>query len=139
MINQKFECKAPEQLPAIAQKLIATGKLKGIVAFYGAMGAGKTTLIKEICHQSGVDENVSSPTFSLVNEYMTDKGETIYHFDFYRIKNIDEALDMGVEEYFGSGNLCLIEWPEKIEQLLDTGHTVIRIDVAGNNRMISIQ
>lgn len=139
MNNEKFECKSLEELPAVAKQLAETGKLNGIVAFYGTMGAGKTTLIKAICQQLGVDENVSSPTFSLVNEYMTDNGETIYHFDFYRIKNIEEALDMGVEEYFGSGNLCLIEWPEKIEQLLDVGHTVIRIDTSGNHRIISIQ
>ena len=82
------------------------------------MAAGKTTFIKAICAQKGVREPVSSPTFSLVNEYEGEKGELIYHFDFYRIENEAEALDMGVLEYFGSGHLCLIEWPSKVAGLL---------------------
>ena len=135
----KLVANSLDDLELLAKHLVSLFGEHKVIAFYGEMGAGKTTLIKSICKALGSKDTVSSPTFSLVNEYKYGDEKHIYHFDFYRIKNIDEALDMGVEEYFGSGNLCLIEWPEKIEQLLDTGHTVIRIDVAGNNRMISIQ
>lgn len=105
------------QLPEIAAKLIETSKSR-VLLFYGKMGVGKTTLIKEIAKQLGVEERVSSPTFSLVNEYLATNGETIYHFDFYRIKDADEALDFGIEEYFSSQAWCLIEWPEKVKNLL---------------------
>jgi len=89
-----------------------------VVAFYGKMGAGKTTFIKSLCKVLGSDDVVTSPTFAIVNEYTDGKGKPIYHFDFYRIKNITEVYDMGYEDYFYSGNLCLIEWPELIEDLL---------------------
>ncbi len=107
-----------EDLPKIANKVIASAEGKTIWIFEGEMGAGKTTLIKAICKQLGVMAMVQSPTFSIVNEYLTDTEETIYHFDFYRLKNETEALDFGVEEYFDSGNICLLEWAEKIESLL---------------------
>ncbi|MEI6595001.1 MAG: tRNA (adenosine(37)-N6)-threonylcarbamoyltransferase complex ATPase subunit type 1 TsaE [Bacteroidota bacterium] len=87
-------------------------------SFEGKIGEGKTTLIKAICNTLGVIDEVSSPTFSLVNEYKTKDGKTIYHFDFYMIKNIEEVYDIGYEDYFFSGNICLIEWPEKIKELL---------------------
>ena len=106
-----------------------TSKQINCLAFYGEMGAGKTTLIKAICNELGVIENVTSPTFSLVNEYVTTENELIYHFDFYRLNKTSEAFDLGYEEYFYSGKLCLIEWPEKIEQLLPTQHTRINIIV----------
>jgi len=104
-------------LPAATQVLIELAGSQRIFLFYGDMGAGKTTFIKALCEQLGVKEAVTSPTFSIVNEY---EGSTakVYHFDFYRLKNQDEALDMGYEEYFYSGNYCLIEWPEKIPDLL---------------------
>lgn len=89
-----------------------------IVAFYGSMGAGKTTFIKAICNVLGVTDAVNSPTFAIVNEYLSADGENIYHFDFYRIKKLEEAFDIGYDNYFYSGNLCLIEWPELIEELL---------------------
>ncbi len=89
-----------------------------VFAFRGSMGAGKTTLTKAICEQLGVDDPVNSPTFALVNEYRTATSELIYHFDFYRINKIDEVYDFGYEDYFYSGAVCLIEWPEKIEELL---------------------
>lgn len=90
-----------------------------VFAFYGKMGAGKTTFIKAVCEELGVSDVVNSPTFSIVNEYRSDNtGELIYHFDFYRIQKIDEVYDMGYEDYFYSGALCFIEWPELIEDLL---------------------
>ena len=97
---------------------IKSSNNRRIWSFEGEMGAGKTTLIKAICNTLGVIDEVSSPTFSLVNEYKTKDGKTIYHFDFYRIKNIEEVYDIGYEDYFFSGNICLIEWPEKIKELL---------------------
>src|SRR3972149_1006446 len=100
-----------------------------IFAFFGSMGAGKTTLIKAICKQLKVNENVASPTFSLINEYTNPEGEKIYHFDFYRINKIEEIFDFGYEEYFYSGCLCFIEWPEIIADLLPprTKKIVIRV------------
>ena len=89
-----------------------------VFAFYGAMGAGKTTFIKAICEELGVNDVITSPTFAIVNEYEATAAETIYHFDFYRIKKLEEVYDMGYEDYFYSGSLCFIEWPELIEELL---------------------
>ena len=90
-----------------------------VYAFYGKMGAGKTTFIKAICEELGVDDVITSPTFSIVNEYRSETtGELIYHFDFYRIKKLEEVYDMGYEDYFYSGALCFLEWPELIEELL---------------------
>lgn len=106
-----------QELLAIAKELINEVSNK-VLLFYGDMGVGKTTLIKELVQQLEVDDVVSSPTFSLVNEYHSRKGETIYHFDFYRINDEEEALDMGVEDYLYSNNWCLIEWPHKIKNLL---------------------
>ena len=113
-------------LPAAAEKLMKFAGDEKIFLFKGDMGAGKTTFIKSLCKYAGIDENVTSPTFSIVNEYRS--AETrIYHFDFYRLKKQEEALDMGYEEYFYSGNYCFIEWPEKIESLLPQHY--IRIDI----------
>ena len=89
-----------------------------VFAFYGKMGAGKTTFIKAVCEELGVDDVITSPTFAIVNEYSANPSLLIYHFDFYRIKKIEEVYDMGYEDYFYSGNLCFIEWPELIEDLL---------------------
>lgn len=102
-----------------------------VFAFYGGMGAGKTTFIKAICEQLGVQDAVTSPTFAIVNEYASDMGP-IYHFDFYRIKNQGEVMDFGFDEYAYSGNLCLMEWPELIEELLPE-HTInVRIEETEN-------
>ncbi|MGL4327898.1 MAG: tRNA (adenosine(37)-N6)-threonylcarbamoyltransferase complex ATPase subunit type 1 TsaE [Tannerellaceae bacterium] len=89
-----------------------------VFAFYGEMGAGKTTFIKAICEELGVEDVINSPTFAIVNEYRSDSDELIYHFDFYRINKVEEAYDFGYEDYLYSGALCFIEWPEKIEELL---------------------
>ena len=106
-----------EQLPEIARQIIRKATNK-VLLFYGEMGIGKTTLIKEIIKQLDVDDVVTSPTFSLVNEYQANTGITIYHFDFYRIENEEEALDMGIDDYFYSNAWCLIEWPERIKNLV---------------------
>jgi tRNA threonylcarbamoyladenosine biosynthesis protein TsaE len=103
-----------------------------VLLFYGEMGVGKTTLIKEIVKQLGVDDVVTSPTFSLVNEYQSRKGETIYHFDFYRIKNEEEAMDIGVDDYFYSNSYCLIEWPEKIKNLVPLNAVEIHLSINEN-------
>jgi tRNA threonylcarbamoyladenosine biosynthesis protein TsaE len=131
----KLELKSLDNLGQIAKKICETLDLKkplnriNCLAFYGEMGAGKTTLIKAVCNELGIVENVTSPTFSLVNEYATINNDIIYHFDFYRLNKTAEAFDLGYEEYFYSGKLCLIEWPEKIEQLLPESHTRINIVV----------
>lgn len=107
-----------DELPEVAARIIENLEGRGVVAFYGPMGAGKTTLIREICAQLGVTDTVTSPTFALINQYMTEDGEAVNHFDFYRIDSPEEAFDFGYEEYFYSGDICLVEWPEKIEPLL---------------------
>jgi tRNA threonylcarbamoyladenosine biosynthesis protein TsaE len=106
-----------ENLHSIASEIMMAAENKTLL-FYGQMGVGKTTLIKEICKKLGVLDNISSPTFSLVNEYETSNKEKVFHFDFYRITHEEEALDMGIEEYFDNDKWCLVEWPENIENLL---------------------
>ncbi|MDL2319721.1 tRNA (adenosine(37)-N6)-threonylcarbamoyltransferase complex ATPase subunit type 1 TsaE [Alistipes sp. OttesenSCG-928-B03] len=115
------------ELPDVAERILELTGERSVVAFYGVMGAGKTTLIKEIASQLGVADTVTSPTFALVNQYETAAGDSLFHFDFYRIDRIEEAFDLGYEEYFSSGCLCLVEWPEKIESLLppDAMHVTI--------------
>ncbi|MCF6167016.1 tRNA (adenosine(37)-N6)-threonylcarbamoyltransferase complex ATPase subunit type 1 TsaE [Lutibacter sp.] len=115
-----------EQLAEISKEIINLSKHK-ILLFYGEMGVGKTTLIKEIAKQLGVTDTVSSPTFSLVNEYHTTKNIKVFHFDFYRIDSEEEALDIGIEEYFYSDNWCFIEWPNKVENLLPLKSVTISI------------
>jgi tRNA threonylcarbamoyladenosine biosynthesis protein TsaE len=113
-----IECKTILDLDFAAEKLISRYKTNKIFALYGLMGVGKTTFIKSICRFLGVNDIVNSPTYSLVNEYKSDKYGKIYHFDFYRIKTIAEVFDMGYEDYFYTNNYCFIEWPEKIASLL---------------------
>jgi tRNA threonylcarbamoyladenosine biosynthesis protein TsaE len=125
------------QLPSAAKKLLESFDGEKIVAFEGPMGAGKTTLIKAICEELGVKETISSPTFSIVNEYRTAKGEKIYHFDFYRIKSVDEAYDMGYEEYFYSKAYCFIEWPEKIAELMPLTYEKVTIALNEEERVIT--
>ncbi len=98
-----------------------------VFAFYGKMGAGKTTFIKALCEVLGVEDVINSPTFAIINEYTDGKGDPIYHFDFYRIKKLEEVYDMGYEDYFYSGNLCLLEWPELIEDILP--ENVIKVTI----------
>jgi len=101
-----------------ATKFVAQMGNNTVFAFHGEMGAGKTTFIKAICEKLGVEDQITSPTFAIVNEYRSNSGELIYHFDFYRIKDESEAFDFGYEDYFYSGSICFIEWPEKVESLL---------------------
>ena len=98
-----------------------------VYAFYGKMGAGKTTFIKSLCEEMGVEDVITSPTFAIVNEYTTDKGLPGYHFDFYRIKKTEEVYDMGIEEYFYNNGVCLIEWPEIIDEILP--ETTIKVKI----------
>ena len=126
-----------EELPQIAKDVIANSEHK-IILFYGEMGVGKTTLIKEIVKQLGVLDNVSSPTFSLVNEYHSTNNDKVFHFDFYRIDHEEEALDMGIEEYFYSNSWCLVEWPNKVENLLPLKSVTITI-TANDNQLRTIE
>ncbi len=107
-----------EHIHAAARDFIAAMGEGTVFAFYGHMGAGKTTFIKAVCECLGVEDVINSPTFAIVNEYRAESGELIYHFDFYRIKKLEEVYDMGYEDYFYSGALCFIEWPELVEELL---------------------
>lgn len=116
-------------IPAAAAEFLKKTQGKNIIAFYAKMGGGKTTFITELCRQLGVEDTVCSPTFTIVNEYEGARGQAIYHFDFYRVEKLSEAMDIGVEEYFDSGALCLIEWPENIEELLPEETLRVRIDV----------
>lgn len=115
------------ELPEVADAVIEALDGRTVVVFRGEMGAGKTTLIREILARLGSEDNVTSPTFALVNQYTTADGRPVYHFDFYRIDRIEEAYDFGYEEYFYSGELCLVEWPEKIEELLPDDVMTVRI------------
>jgi len=115
-------------LPKISQEIVSISpEIPSIWLFRGQMGAGKTTLIKEICKALGVEHSVQSPTFSLVNEYQSKNAGRIFHFDLYRLKNYQEALAIGIEDYLDSGNICLIEWPEQAEELWDLPHTTFRL------------
>ena len=116
----------------VAKKFVDKMGDRNIFAFFGEMGAGKTTFIKALCKILGVTETITSPTFSIINEYSKEDGDPIYHFDFYRIKNIEEAYDFGYEDYFYSGHLCFIEWPELVESLLPESVVNVKIEVMEN-------
>jgi tRNA threonylcarbamoyladenosine biosynthesis protein TsaE len=122
-----------DELELVAQKVIDQ-KTPKVILFHGEMGVGKTTLIKQLCKTLGVTSTTSSPTFSLVNEYETIDNQVVYHFDFYRLKNGMEALDMGADDYFYSGNWCFIEWAEKIPSLIPDEHAVITIELVENGK-----
>ncbi len=122
-----------DNLSEIATDLIKAAAHKTLL-FYGEMGAGKTTLIKQICKVLSVEDNISSPTFSLVNEYQTSKGEKVFHFDFYRITDEEEALDMGIEDYLYNNTWCLIEWPQNVENLLPLDAVEIHLSILENGQ-----
>jgi tRNA threonylcarbamoyladenosine biosynthesis protein TsaE len=120
-------------LPKVAELVLESLNGRNVVAFFAPMGAGKTTLISTLMETLGSEDIVTSPTFALVNQYYTSEREPVYHFDFYRINSINEAFDMGYEEYFYSGDLCLVEWPEKVEQLLPDDTMVVKIEILDEN------
>jgi len=127
-----------QELEQVANKIIAQNPNK-VILFHGEMGVGKTTLIKQLCKSLGVTGATSSPTFSLVNEYETAKNQIVYHFDFYRLNNEVEALDMGIDDYLYSGNWCFIEWAEKIPNLIPESHSVISISLlADGSRLLKL-
>ena len=126
-----------DQLPKVASELLSKFADERFFAFFGKMGVGKTTLIKELCRQLGVTDNVCSPTFAIINEYRDRDNEPIYHFDFYRLKCLDEAYDIGYEEYFYSGNYCFTEWTEKIEPLLPDRYVKVEMAENNGNRILS--
>ena len=137
-MSNTFYANNLQELDEIGNQLLKNfGNQKKIV-FYGEMGVGKTTLIKSICKALNVQDIVTSPTFSVVNEYQTDIGNTIFHFDFFRIKEKEELLDLGLEEYIYSDNYCLIEWPEKAEGLLDDNFVEIRMTKNKDCRTIKV-
>ena len=121
--------KNPDDLTVVAEEILRSVPGARIFAFYGEMGAGKTTLIKAFCRVLGSMDGVSSPTFSLVNEYEDGSGNSLFHFDFYRIKKLEEVYDMGFEEYVYSGDYCFLEWPERIAELLPENYVYVSIDV----------
>ena len=114
----EWSIRSLEELNEVADRFLAYVGNRKIFALYGPMGVGKTTFVKAVCRCLGVEDDVSSPTFAIVNEYVTSEGESLYHFDFYRVNSIEEAMDFGYEEYFYGGCRCFIEWPEKIDELL---------------------
>lgn len=119
-----------EKLPQAAQDFVAAMGNRRVFAFYGEMGAGKTTFIKALCDVFGVEDEVNSPTFAIVNEYRTADGEQIFHFDCMRLRKIEEALDFGFEDYIESGRLCFIEWPEIVEDLLPDDVVNVQLTIA---------
>ena len=131
--------KDKKHLPAAAKQLISATSDKKIFAFYGTMGAGKTTIIKAICNYLGAVDIVSSPTFTLVNEYRTSEGESLFHMDFYRIKKQEEVFDFGIEEYLTGDSYCFMEWPELIEELLPPETVRVRISIENEQqRLLSV-
>ncbi len=124
----KIEIPSLNDLDSAAKQFVDAIGNRTVFAFYGKMGAGKTTFIRAVCEALGVQDVINSPTFAIVNEYLSGDGEPIYHFDFYRIKKEQEALDIGYEDYVYSGNLCFMEWPELIENLLPDDAVKVTIE-----------
>jgi tRNA threonylcarbamoyladenosine biosynthesis protein TsaE len=135
----KILIKDKRHLSVAARQLLKYSGARKIFAFYGSMGAGKTTIIKAICESLGAIDTVSSPTFTLVNEYKTSEGESLFHIDFYRIKKQEEVYDFGIEEYLTGDSYCFMEWPELIEELLPQKTVIVRISVDNyEQRILSI-
>lgn len=136
----EFQIKGLNTIDSVAKEILDIIDNSSVIAFYGNLGAGKTTLIKSICKHLNVIDIVSSPTFSIINEYVTKNNEKIYHFDFYRLKNLQEAIDIGVDEYLESGCYCFMEWSDKIEEMLPENY--VKIEIASednpNFRKVSV-
>ena len=124
----EIKIKSIEEIAVAAKEFVTAMGDRKVFAFYGKMGAGKTTFIKAVCEELGVEDVINSPTFAIVNEYVDGKGEPVYHFDFYRIKNLQEVLDIGYEDYVYSGHMCFMEWPELIENLLPDDAVKVTIE-----------
>lgn len=137
-MRKSFTIQSTKELNKVAEALIELMKRVNIFAFKGSMGAGKTTFIKAICAALGVENAVNSPTFAIVNEYENPLGEPIFHFDFYRLNKVQEAVDIGFQEYIESGYLCLIEWPEKIDNLLPENCVYVNIHSEDNTSVRTI-
>ena len=126
-------------IECVARQFVEEQNDRRVFAFYGQMGAGKTTFIAAVCKALGIEEPVNSPTFAIVNEYVADNGETVYHFDCYRLNTLRDALNIGIEEYFASGNICFIEWAENIEELLPVDTVRVNIVVEDDgSREVSV-
>ncbi|MBP3317137.1 MAG: tRNA (adenosine(37)-N6)-threonylcarbamoyltransferase complex ATPase subunit type 1 TsaE [Alistipes sp.] len=137
---KRIEIDSLSELPSVARAVVESLEGRNVVLLCGGMGAGKTTLVSRIAAYLGSEDGVTSPTFALVNQYMDRNSNPIYHFDFYRIDNIEEVFDLGYEEYFYSGDLCLVEWPEKIEALIPDDVMIVRIESGdGENRVFEIE
>ena len=137
---KRIEIDSLSELPSVARAVVESLEGRNVVLLCGGMGAGKTTLVSRIAAYLGSEDGVTSPTFALVNQYMDRNSNPIYHFDFYRIDNIEEVFDLGYEEYFYSGDLCLVEWPEKIEALIPDDVMIVRIESGdGENRGFEIE
>ncbi|HKK10038.1 MAG TPA: tRNA (adenosine(37)-N6)-threonylcarbamoyltransferase complex ATPase subunit type 1 TsaE [Bacteroidales bacterium] len=132
----KIELNSLEELPLAAEKLIGGYEAERVFAFFGKMGAGKTTFIKQICTHLEVEDVVTSPTFALINEYLTTSGNPVFHFDFYRIEKSSEAVNIGFDEYIYSDEYCLIEWPEKVEAILPEKYVRVTITEKENGKRV---
>ena len=138
MMNTTYKLQLTN-IECIARQFVEEQNDGRVFAFYGQMGAGKTTFIAAVCKALGIEEPVNSPTFAIVNEYVADNGETVYHFDCYRLNTIRDALNIGIEEYFASGNICFIEWAENIEELLPADTVRVNIVVEDDgSREVSV-
>ncbi len=138
-MEKSWICQLEKELLVIAKELLNSFPNMKKLAFYGEMGVGKTTFCKALCEILQVQDVVSSPTFSIVNEYFSEQNGTIFHFDFYRLKDEQEAFDMGYEDYFYSDAYCLVEWPEKVENLLPSSFAKVQIQVENGERIIKIK
>jgi len=138
-LEKTYKSTSLEQLPTIAKSILSDFNGSKIFLFYGSMGAGKTTLIKEIVHQLGIEDVANSPTFAIVNEYFSKEFGEIFHFDFYRLEDETEALDMGYEDYFYSDSYCFVEWPEKIPNLLPQNVIEVEINASLDVREIKVK
>lgn len=131
-MKKTLEIKGLQSIDAVAKEVLQLIGDHRIIAFYGNLGAGKTTLIKALCQQLNVVDIVSSPTFAIINEYRTETDEMVYHFDFYRLKKLQEAIDIGVDEYLDSGNYCFMEWSDRIEEMLPEQYVRIELEPEEN-------